>query len=72
MTSPESTTVCVLEGSATMMMPESTSMMPVPPMRRRTVFMHSSETMEEPIRPMEEMHLTNLRNTAMPVLEGDR
>lgn len=72
MTSQESTTVCVLEGSAMMMMPESTSMMPVPPMRRRTVFMHSSETMEEPIRPMEEMHLTNLRDTAMPLLEGDR
>ena len=55
-----------------MMMPESTSKMPVPAMRRRTVFMDSHETMEEPIHPMEEMRLTHLRDSAMPVLDGDR
>ena len=72
MVSSQSTAVCVLEGEASMMMPESTSMMPVPAMRRRTVFMDSHETMEEPIHPMEEMRLTHLRDSAMPVLDGDR
>lgn len=72
MASPESTSVCVLEGDASMMMRESSSMMPVPAMRRRTVFMHSAETMEEPIRPMEEVRLTALRDAAMPVLEAAR
>jgi ferric-dicitrate binding protein FerR (iron transport regulator) len=68
----DSTCLCVLEGTARMMMPQESSMMPVPPMRRRTVFMDSAETMEEPIRPMEEMKLTMLRDTAMPVLERAR
>ncbi|MEZ4652374.1 MAG: FecR domain-containing protein [Candidatus Eisenbacteria bacterium] len=66
----DSTCVCVLEGTATMMMPEDSAMMPVPAMHRRTVFMRTEETMEEPIRPMEEMKLTMLRDSAMPVLEG--
>jgi ferric-dicitrate binding protein FerR (iron transport regulator) len=68
----DSTCVCVLEGTAKMMMPQESSMMPVPPMRRRTVVMSTSETMEEPIRPMEEMKLTMLRDSAMPVLESGR
>lgn len=72
MVSHETTSVCVLEGEASMKMPASDSMMPVPAMRRRTVVMETHETMEEPIHPMEEMRLTHLRNAAMPVLEGDR
>jgi ferric-dicitrate binding protein FerR (iron transport regulator) len=65
----DSTCVCVLEGTAQLSM-GSAPAMPVPPMMRGTIRMPDGSTTMEPIRPMEERKLSDLRASAMPMLES--
>ena len=65
----DSTCVCVLDGTAHLGMGTAPAMS-VPPMMRATVRMPSGTATMEPIRPMEERKLSELRASAMPMLES--